>query len=296
MKTEQIPALIYALSADPLAAALAAELEAEIGQLERRNFPDGEHYLRLLTDCRDRRVIICCHLNQPNSKLLEVLFLAAAAREQGATRIGLITPYLPYMRQDKAFLDGEVITSRYFAQILSQALDWLVTVDPHLHRYHSLNEIYTLQTRVVEAAPAIAHWIQQQIKQPLLIGPDSESEQWVSRVAKLAGAPYQILQKTRHGDYDVEISTLDTARFSQHTPILVDDIVSSGGTMLTTLQQLGAQGLPRATCIAVHGLFADRAYTQLSKQADVITCNTVLHPSNQIDLHPALAQATRDLL
>src|SRR5829696_534139 len=110
----------------------------------------------------------------------------------------------------------------------------LVTVDPHLHRYKSLDEIYSIPTRVVHSAPFLAEWIAANEPAPLLIGPDIESEQWVSEVAARANAPYRILRKQRHGDRDVEITIPDLHEFSGRMPVLVDDIISSGRTIIET--------------------------------------------------------------
>jgi len=82
----------------------------------------------------------------------------------------------------------------------------------------------------MHAAPLISDWIRNEVKKPLLIGPDSESEQWVAAVARDAVAPHLVLQKVRHGDRDVEISVPEVARWRDHIPVLVDDIVSTGRT------------------------------------------------------------------
>jgi ribose-phosphate pyrophosphokinase len=289
--------ILFNLDSDPdLGSRLCRALNASAGELEQRHFPDGESYLRVHSDVAGHDCVIFCNLFQPDQRVLRLLFLADTLRDLGANRIGLITPYLPYMRQDKRFQPGECVSSRPFARVLSNAFDLLVTVDPHLHRYHSLDEIYSLNSRVVQAAPMIARWIGAHIEQPLLIGPDSESEQWVREVAELAGAPWQILTKQRHGDYDVEVSLPDLERWQQHTPVLVDDIISSGRTMLETLAHLSAAGLPRASIIAVHGLFAGDAWERLSAVADVVTCEAVPHPSNRISLSDAMAEAMLGLL
>ncbi|GGK80226.1 ribose-phosphate diphosphokinase [Amphritea balenae] len=285
------------LESDPvLEAQLCDELEAKRGEIELRRFPDEETYLRVLTDCKDRNVVILCNLYQPDNKILRLLLLATTLREMGALKVGLITPYLAYMRQDKQFHDGECVSSRPFARLISEHLDFLVTVDPHLHRYHRLDEIYTIPATVVHAAPLIANWINEHIQNPLLIGPDSESEQWVSQVAELAGAPFQVLSKTRRGDYDVEVTLPDVERWLNHTPVLVDDIISSGRTMLETVDHLKQAGMPKATCIAVHGIFAGDAYTQLESVANVVTSRCIVHPSSMIEIAPAIAVATKQLL
>ncbi len=289
--------LLFNLDTDPdLGSRLCAGLEAIPAELEQRHFPDGESYLRVHSDPKNRDCLILCNLYRPDNLTLRLLFLADTLRELGARRVGLITPYLPYMRQDKRFHSGECISSRPFARLLSSSLDLLVTVDPHLHRYNSLDEIYTLRSAVVHAAPMIANWICQQVEKPLLIGPDSESEQWVSEVAKLAGAPFQVLNKERHGDYDVQVSLPEVEKWRDHTPVLVDDIISSGRTMLETLKHLQATGLPRPRIIAVHGLFAGDAWQQLEVLADVTTSESIPHPSNGISLASALAEATLKLL
>ena len=162
------------------ARALAQSLDAAVGQLELRAFPDGETYLRFDSDLSGRSLAIVCTLDRPNDKILPLLFAAATARELGAVNVGLVAPYLAYMRQDRRFKPGEAVTSREIAQLLSNAFDWLVTVDPHLHRYSSLSEIYRIPTRAVHAASVMAEWIKANVPKALIIGPDSESEQWVS--------------------------------------------------------------------------------------------------------------------
>jgi ribose-phosphate pyrophosphokinase len=237
-----------------------------------------------------------CSLDRPNDKILSLLFAAAAARDLQASKVGLVSPYLAYMRQDRRFKPGEAVTSRQVAHLLSGSFDWLVTVDPHLHRYGSLSEIYSIPTRVIHAAPLIAQWIRMNVQNPLIIGPDSESEQWVAAVAQDADAPYAVLEKIRHGDRNVVIKLGDLDRWKGRAPVLVDDIISSGRTMLETIRLLTAQGRPAPVCLAVHGLFADRADVLLAQAgARVVTSNSVPHATNDIDLAPLLAEATSQI-
>ncbi len=292
-----MPPILFNLDSDPsLFNALLEAMSANRGELEQRKFPDNESYLRVHSDCADQNVFIYCNLYQPDNKILRLLFLAHTIREMGAKQVGLITPYLPYMRQDKQFHPGECVSSRPFSQLMSAALDLLVTMDPHLHRYHSLDEIYTLKSTVVPAAPLIAQWIKHNISTPLIIGPDIESEQWVSEVARMAHAPFQVLQKIRHGDADVEISTPQLEQHLGATPVLVDDIISSGHTMLATIQHLQHTGMKRPVCIGVHGIFSGDAFMQLEKVADVITTQCIPHSSNRINIAQSLAEAALALL
>jgi ribose-phosphate pyrophosphokinase len=278
---------------ESLGAGLAGRLGADVAELEIRSFPDEETYLRWRTSPTGRDVVLVCTLDRPDGKVLPLLFAAAAARDLGAASVGLVCPYLGYMRQDRRFRPGEAVTSGHFAAVLCAHCDWLVTVDPHLHRHGSLSDIYSVPATAVQAAPLIAEWIARSIERPVLIGPDEESEQWVAAVARRIDAPHTVLRKTRHGDRDVEVSVPDLERWHAHAPVLVDDIVSTGRTMIATLHHLAERGTPPPTCIAVHGIFAGTAYRDLldAGAGRVATCNTIPHASNAIDVTGALADA-----
>jgi len=289
-----MPPLVASLiEDDPLAPALAAAIDGELARLERRRFPDGETYLRYDTPPAGRDVVLLCSLDRPDDKVLPLLFAAATARDLGAASVGLVSPYLAYMRQDSRFQPGEAVTSATFARVLSREIDWLVTVDPHLHRHSSLSEIYTVPAAALHAAPLLAGWIRENVERPLLVGPDSESAQWVEAVAREAGAPHIVLEKIRHGDRDVEVSVPQVERWHAQTPVLVDDIVSTGRTMIETVGHLLRAGLRPPVCLAVHGIFAGSACQDLraAGAAEIVTTNTVRHETNAIDVTSLLAEA-----
>ena len=291
-------AVVLALPDSAVLARQVSELAAmPLGTVESRQFPDGETYLRIDSECADKSVVLVCTLDRPNDKILRLMFLADAARAQGAKRVGLVAPYLAYLRQDRQFRAGEAVTSRTFAAILSRYADWIVTIDPHLHRYHSLNDIYGVPSRVVHAAPAVATWIAAHVDQPLLVGPDAESAQWVKDVADRVGAPSIVMRKERRSDRVVEVSAPDMAAYRQHTPVVVDDVVSSAQTMIETVKCLVGSGLRAPVCVAVHALFSDMAEHGLwgAGAASIVTTTSVPHPSNMIDVLPLMIPPIRDL-
>lgn len=283
---------------EDLAKKMAAQLGLRLGGVEYRRFPDLESYVRVRSEISGKRVILVGALDRPDAKMLPLIFLANTARDLGAREVGLVCPYLPYMRQDKRFKAGEGVTSQYFASMLGTAVDWFVTVDPHLHRHGALSELYSIPTSVVHAAPRIASWIRENVRMPLVIGPDSESVQWVSAVAREAGAPFAVLNKRRFGDRRVEVSDLPEAKVHARTPVLVDDIVSTARTMIETVKRLRAHGARRPYCIAVHGIFADDAYRDLRRAGArrIVSSNTVAHASNAIDMTDLLAEQVRQRL
>ena len=287
-------AVVIALDADPRAAAVAQLLALPLITPEIRRFPDGELYARIDADLTGHDAILVGSLTRPAETFMLIAFLAATARELGARRVGLVAPYLAYMRQDVAFHRGEAIAARHFGKLISATVDWLVTVDPHLHRIHTLDGLYSIPTTIARAAPDIAAWITREISHPILVGPDAESVQWVSAVAEACGAPFLILEKTRRGDRDVSISS-PTRPFDGATPVLIDDIVSTGRTLIEATKQLRAAGATAPMCVAIHAVFADALEPVLvaAGAQGIVTCNTIVHGSNRISVDAAIAEATR---
>jgi ribose-phosphate pyrophosphokinase len=293
-----VNALVLALPESAPLGRRVSELAAlPLGTVESRQFPDGETYLRIDADCAGASVVLVCTLDHPNPKLLPLLFLADTARALGAARVGLVAPYLAYLRQDRRFHPGEALTSQTFARVVSGHVDWLVTIDPHLHRYHALSDVYGVPTRVVHAAPALAGWIAAHVDRPVLVGPDEESAQWVADVAGRVGAPSVVMRKTRRGDRSVEVSAPDMAAYRHLTPVVVDDVVSSAQTMVETVTRLVAAGLRPPVCVAVHALFSETAEHALlaAGAARIVTTTSVPHASNLIDVVPLMVPAIREL-
>lgn len=272
---------------------LKGALQVEVGDVTLHRFPDTECYVKINSEINSRDVIVVDSLNQPDQKILPLLFFAKTAKELGAKKIGLIAPYLPYLRQDKRFHEGEGITSRYFAELLSKLFDWLMTIDPHLHRYKSLDELYDMPTFVLHATANTATWIKNHVNKPVIIGPDMESQQWVSDIAEKGHFPYVILEKIRRVDKDVAISVPTIPELESSHPVLVDDIISTARTMVETVKHLQNVGVKSVTCIGVHALFSEDAYSMLAgmKDTQIITCNTISHTTNAIDVSDLIVDA-----
>jgi ribose-phosphate pyrophosphokinase len=291
-----------AICALPGNEAFAAQLGQQLGcarfGVEVRHFPDGETYVRLIDDPAGRQVAFVCSLNDPDAKLQALLFAAGTARELGAAGVGLVAPYLAYMRQDRRFRDGEAVTSALLAAQLDRAFDWLVTVDAHLHRRKSLAEIFAMRAADVTAAAAVAAWIGSQVPQPLIVGPDRESERWAAAIAAPLGAPHVVMAKVRSGDRQVRVEAPSLAAWRGRTPVLVDDIISTGRTMAAAASALTAQGFPPPACVGVHAVFAGDALQALSAAGvrRIVTSNTIAHATNAIDASGPLAAALRELI
>jgi len=278
---------------DGLGTSLAARLGWPPVEHELRAFPDGESYIRLLSAVDDTEVTVLADLARPNARTLELLLVAATLRAQGARRVTLVAPYLPYMRQDRAFKPGESVSSRHFAALLDAHVDALLTVDAHLLEPVAQDELYTTPARNLSATALLADWVRAHVGQPLLVGPDAESAQWVAAAGAALGCPWTTLHKERSGDRRVSVSGAIAAEHRARTPVLLDDVISTGHTLIAGCRVLAAAGMPAPVVVAVHGIFADDAYAALraAGAAHIVTTNSVPHASNAIDLAPLLAAA-----
>ena len=279
--------LLFSLFTDPtFSEKIRIGLQCVEGELILHQFPDEENSITINSDVKNKNIILLANIEKPNQKILTLLFFAELAKELGAKSITLVVPYLAYMRQDNRFHPGEGVSSKYFAKLLSYYFDSIITIDPHLHRFHTLNELFTIPGVVLHATKPIAQWIKSRVTQPLVIGPDNESKQWAEEIAHYTGAPFVILSKTRKDDRSVTVKLPNLDRYKHHTPVLVDDIISTGKTMIEAVKELRLLKMREPVCIAVHGVFAGSAHQDLLEAHvnKVVTCNTIKHITNEIDI------------
>jgi ribose-phosphate pyrophosphokinase len=276
-----------------IAQSLVEYLSAEPGKLKQHYFPDKEYQICLESEIKDKDVILVCSLVDPNPKVIPLIFFAKTAKLLGAKSVRLIAPYLSYMRQDKQFHLGEGISAHYFLELLGSCFDALITLDPHLHRIHALAPFFGNPCSVLHANQLLANWISMHVEAPYLIGPDEESRQWVEEIAKLCCAPFQVLAKKRKDDITIEIALPKLSYSESHTPILIDDIISSGCTMIEGVRLTKQLFTKPVVCMAIHALFAGEAYKKLYQAGagKVVTTNSIAHCSNTIDISVILASA-----
>ena len=276
---------------------LAARLNVSLAEVSLHHFPDSESFIRLPPSLPEH-VIVCRSLNQPNDKLIELLLCATTARELGAQRLTLVAPYLCYMRQDFANQPGVAVSQRIIGKMLADLFDDVLTVDPHLHRISSLAQAIPIKNAIsLTAANEIGRFLKQKLEYAMLLGPDSESEQWVAAIANKIGFDYCIAHKERRGDKQIEI-TLPDNNFHNKPVIIIDDMASTGRTLGMASRLLQAAGCKDIYAAVTHPLFCDDAAAHILKAGikTIWSTDSIDHPTSCIKLDRLLAKAIKTII
>ena len=273
---------------------LAAQLGVPCHDIALHRFPDGE--IRVTTGPAASTTIIHAALNQPNDKLIALLFAAEALRRNGARRLVLLAPYLCYMRQDIAFHMGEAISQRAIGQLLARTVDRIITVDAHQHRTPDIAMVFPgIEADNLSAIPAFVAALRADgfDLATLVIGPDAESKSWVRALAEPLGLAFAVARKTRHGDRSVTIDFADAPSLVGRPVLLLDDIVASGGTLITCARALTAAGARSIDVLITHALYPPEMAAEFAAAGvrSVRSSCSVPHPTNAVRLDDIYAKA-----
>ena len=262
---------------------IAKVIGAESSKLEVKKFPDGELNIRFLNSLKGKEVfLVQSFYPDCNEKIVETLIAGYTAKNLGASKVKLIAPYYPYLRQDKRFREGEAISVSIMDKITS-IFNEIIVLDPHLHRIKNIKGVIKKGRRIT-TVDVIADYIKQtKIENPYFIGPDIESRQWDRNIAKKVGAPYLVLRKTRYSSRHVKINS-KSIDLSGYSAIMIDDIISSGHTILETVKEVKKYNPKKIYVIGIHGLFCEGALEKIKKEAIVLSTNTIDNPVSKIDI------------
>jgi len=281
-----------------LATLIARELGLKATQLETRRFPDGERYLRVAEDVADHDVAIIQSIHhQPDELLFEYFLLCDTVKDLGAKRVVAVFPYFAYARQDARFNPGEAVSFRTVAKLLEDVgTAELFSIDMHQHRVGRASDVFKIPAHNLTAAPLLAEYVKSNValERPIVVGPDEESEQWASAAAKVLGADHDVLEKKRLGDEKVEITTRSLAARGRDV-LIIDDIISTGGTIIEATKILKRQGARRVIVACTHPILAQDALSRIyeSGAEAVIGTDTVPSPISYVSVAPLIAKALK---
>jgi ribose-phosphate pyrophosphokinase len=276
---------------------LAARFGLGFHEIGLHRFPDGE--LRVTVGPAAPTTIIYAPLDRPNDKLIALLLATEALRRAGATRLVLLAPYLCYMRQDTAFHEGEAISQRAVGRLIATIVDRVITVDAHLHRTQDIGAVFPgIEAENLSAMPAIARALLASGIDPstVVAGPDAESRPWVSDLAGRLGLANTVATKIRHDDRSVEIDFAQASSIAGRPALLVDDIVSSGGTLIAAARALTAAGATAIDAVITHALFPPELAREFANAGirSIRSTTSVPHPTNAIPLDDIFVEALRN--
>ena len=286
-------------AAPALRLAEAAGLAASV--IQRHDFPDQELMLTLappLQDVVPQTLVVYRSLDRPNDKLVELMLVAGHARCLGVTRLVLMAPYLAYMRQDIAFHPGEIVSQPLIGAFLGELFDAVITVDPHLHRISRLEDVMPrVQSMTLSGAPRLADLIKGKRRNPILLGPDAESLQWVEVAADATGFDHGVCHKVRHGDRRVDIALPDLDLRGREV-VLMDDIASSGHTLARAAEAVLAAGADSVDVAVTHALFVGDALEVIRRAGvnEVWSTDCIAHSSNAVTMASTLGRALTEVL
>ena len=265
---------------------LSKELHTPLAKTISKRFPDDELYIRILDDISGEDIIIV-QTTYPDSNIVELFLLQNAVKEAGANKVTVIIPYLGYGRQDKKFETGEPISARAIAEHISLHADKAITVDPH--KQHIL-DFFTIPAFSCSAVPELAIYLKKK-DIDMVLAPDKGALDRARQASDIIGCNFDYIEKTRIDDATVEIKPKNLQANNKKVAI-IDDIISTGGTMAKSIKELKKQGAKKILVACTHGLFADEAVKKIISAGcnEIISTDTIRSEFSKVKIAPCISQ------
>jgi len=274
--------IIAGSSSQTLAHNLAKTFEIPVAKTTVKRFPDGELYVRLHENVDE---VIIVQNTYPDENIIELLFLQDAARRVGADIICVVVPYYGYGRQDRVFEEGEAVSAAKLAHLIQQDANTLITIDPHKDY---ITEFFDIPARACSAVNDIASFFSGRVD--MVLAPDRGAIDRAKAAAAVIKCPYDYLDKKRLSGKKVIMQPKELD-ISQSAVLIIDDIISTGGTMTETIKNLKEQGAEEIFAACSHGLFAGKAVEQMTAVGcdEIVATDTVESAYSTISVAPTVA-------
>ena len=275
----------------PLAKKISLDLHAEYKNIELRIFADGESKIRLDNMAKKNCIIIHSTYPPTDQHLMQLFMIMYKCKEDGAKDICVVSPYLAYTRQDKIFVDGEIITINLVGKILAcLGITKLITIDTH--KPNALN--YSFATIDLTAIPSLSSYVKHNLtmNNPIVISPDEGGIERAKKFAGLINANSLSLVKTRDRfTGDVSISLLDQGSLKNCDALIVDDMISTGASIMKTIELLEKYRIGDVYAICTHALLVDDAKQKLLNAGikEVISTNSIPNEFAKVDLSSVIS-------
>ncbi len=286
-----------------LAERVAKEVGVEPGRLELKRFPDGERYVRVLDDVSGQDVAVIQSLYRtPDEYIFEYLLLVDTLRDLGARTITGVAPYLAYARQDARFFPGEAVTSSSVARLFEAAgTTSFLAVDCHLHRLGDVSRAFKIPALNLSAMPLLGEYARENLKprNPIVVAPDEEADQWAGVVAKELGSDHIVFHKTRirkegqtSSKVEVDAGSVD---LKGRDVVFADDIISTGGTIAEATKACKKAGAGKVFALCTHPVLREGALKRMKTAGvlKVVGTDTIPSAVSKVSVAPVLARALK---
>ncbi|HYW01867.1 MAG TPA: ribose-phosphate diphosphokinase [Candidatus Acidoferrum sp.] len=287
-------------SCQDLASKVAEQLGTKAARLEIRRFPDGEKYLRVLEDVKGDEVVVIQSIHHsPDELLFEYLLIVDTLKDLGTKKVHSFIPYFAYARQDERFNAGEALSFRTVGKLIkSVGTDELFTIDMHQHRVLKSSEVFGIPTRDLSAMPLLADYVLAtgELDHPLVIGPDADAERWAKLAADQIKTDYDVFEKKRLSSELVDVKPRKLNAKGRDV-LIVDDIISTGGTIVEATKVLLGQGARKVIVACTHPILAGNALEKIRQAgaAQIIGTDTIPGPISFVSVAPLIAQTVRGI-
>ncbi|RLI66264.1 MAG: ribose-phosphate diphosphokinase [Candidatus Asgardarchaeum californiense] len=263
--------IISGTASKKIAEDLSEELGCPLAKITIKRFPDNELYVRIIEDIKDEDIVIV-QTTYPDQNIIELFLLQDAAYDAGANRIITVIPYFGYSRQDKKFEEGEPVSAQSIAERIGLRTNSVITVDPHKEY---LLDFFNIPAYSCTAIPEISKYLKDK-NVDLVLAPDKGAKSKAQQASKIIGCKYDYIEKTRIDGMTVKIKPKNLDAKNKKVAI-IDDIISTGGTMAKSVKELKKQGAEEIFVACTHGLFVGDAKEKLiSAGCDEIVCTDTI--------------------
>jgi ribose-phosphate pyrophosphokinase len=286
--------VIAGKSSEDLAVKVAKKLKANIMRSQIRIFPDGESKITLDGKLTKNKIIVIQSTYPPvDTNIVHVLSLISKAKETSSDVIAVI-PYMGYARQDREFLPGEIITMKVLGTLFKGVgASQVIVVD--IHSMIGLKH-FKIKTKNISATPDLAKYFKKMnLKNPLVVSPDQGGGERAKEFARYFGSDYTVLTKHRDrktGKVKIKTSKIEVAG---RDLVLVDDMISTGGSIIKATEFLKKQGCGRVFVACTHALLINFAEKKIRDAGvtKIVSANTIPRKTSIVDISSTIAQAIK---